>query len=139
MQNKEKKKDKEMPQQTLEILLIKVIAYLPKGIAVILGSILALVLSGDIGKDGNIKINRSVIMKFAGSIFISLYGGQAIIDYYGFQDYSAAVQGSIMLGTAVFGLLVTGILYQSIALWRGKSIGEIGSEISSAFSAIFRR
>lgn len=102
----------------------------------IIGAILALVLSGDIDKDGKIQITPGVITKFVCSVTVSLYGGSAFIEHYGFLSTSTMFQGFIMLVFAVFGLLVIGIAYQSIALMKGKKISEIIAEVKSAFVAI---
>lgn len=102
----------------------------------IIGAILALVLSGDIDKDGKIQVTPGVITKFVCSVTVSLYGGSAFIEHYGFLTTSTMFQGFIMLVFAVFGLLVIGIAYQSIALMKGKKISEIIAEVKSAFVAI---
>lgn len=102
----------------------------------IIGAILALVLSGDIDKDGKIQVTPSVITKFICSVTVSLYGGSAFIEHYGFLSTSTMFQGFIMLVFAVFGLLIIGIAYQSIALMKGKKISEIIAEVKSAFFAI---
>lgn len=46
-------------------------------------------------------------------------------------------QGFVMLKFAVFGLLAISILYQSIALLKGKPLPEVISEIKSAFVSIW--
>ena len=102
----------------------------------VVGAIFALTLSGDIDKEGRIKINVSVIMKFVFSVAISLYGGSAFIEYYDLNRYSHMAQGFVMLMFAVFGLLAIGILYQSIALMQGKPLSEVISEVKAAFIAI---
>ncbi|ENW73572.1 TPA: hypothetical protein RP379_003083 [Acinetobacter baumannii] len=102
----------------------------------VIGAILALVLSGDIDKEGKIKVSMSVVTKFACSVTVSLYGGSAFIEHFGFLTHSTMFQGFIMLIFAVFGLLVIGIVYQSIALMKGKSLSEVIAEVKSAFVAI---
>ena len=100
-----------------EQLSIKALPWFLKIIAAVIGAIFALTLSGDIDTDGRIKINVIVIMKFAFSVALSLYGGSAFIEYYDSAGYySHMAQGFVMLMFAVFGLLGIGILYQSIAL-----------------------
>lgn len=113
------------------------IPWIIKVIPAIVGAILALVLSGDIDKDGKIQITLGVIGKFAASVTVSLYGGAAFIEHYGFLDTSTMFQGFIMFIFAVFGLLSIGIAYQSIALMKGKTLPEVISEIKSAFIAIW--
>lgn len=107
-----------------------------KVVPAVVGAILALVLSGDIDKDGKIQVSLSVIGKFLFSISVSLYGGAAFIEYYELSKYSHMAQGFVMLMFAVFGLLGIGIVYQSIALMQGKSIAEVIAEVKSAFIAI---
>ena len=103
----------------------------------VVGAILALVLSGDIDKDGCIKITIGVIMKFTFSVAISLYGGSAFIEYYDLAaNYSHMAQGFAMLMFAVFGMLCIGIVYQSIALMHGKPLSEVISEVKAAFISI---
>ena len=101
-----------------------------------LGRLLALVLSGDIDKDGKIQVSMNVIVKFMASVTVSLYGGSAFIEHFELVKTSTMYQGAIMLFFAVFGLLGIGIAYQSIALLQGKPISEVISEVKAAFLAI---
>lgn len=117
---------------------IKGLPLLLKIIAAIMGAILALILSGDIDTQGRIKITVGVILKFAISVAISLYGGSAFIEYYQLTTYSLMSQGFVMLIFAVFGMLLIGILYQSMQFWRGKTFSEIITEVKAAFIAIFK-
>ena len=102
----------------------------------VIGAILALVLSGDIDTNGKIQISLGVITKFVCSVTVSLYGGSAFIEHYGYLTSSTMFQGFIMLMFAVFGLLFIGIAYQSIALLKGKSMSQVIAEIKAAFVAI---
>ncbi|MEG1856478.1 MAG: hypothetical protein RR231_13390, partial [Acinetobacter sp.] len=88
---------------------IKGLPWLLKIIAAVMGAILALILSGDIDTQGRIKITVGVILKFAISVAISLYGGSAFIEYYQLTHYSMQSQGFVMLIFAVFGMLLIGI------------------------------
>ena len=117
---------------------IKGLPWLLKIIAAIMGAILALILSGDIDTQGRIKITDGVILKFAISVAISLYGGSAFIEYYQLTHYSMQSQGFVMLIFAVFGMLLIGIWYQSMQLWKGKTLSEIIAEVKSAFIAMFK-
>lgn len=117
---------------------IKGLPWLLKIIAAVMGAILALILSGDIDTQGRIKITVGVILKFAISVAISLYGGSAFIEYYQLTHYSMQSQGFVMLIFAVFGMLLIGILYQSMQFWRGKTFSEIITEVKAAFIAIFK-
>ncbi len=107
-----------------------------KLVPAVVGAILALVLSGDIDKDGKIQVTLGVIGKFLFSVSVSLYGGAAFIEYYELSQYSHMAQGFVMLIFAVFGLLAIGIVYQSIALMHGKSLAEVIAEVKAAFVAI---
>ena len=107
-----------------------------KLVPAVVGAILALVLSGDIDKEGKIQVSLGVIAKFLFSVSVSLYGGAAFIEYHDLNNYSQMAQGFVMLMFAVFGLLAIGIAYQSIALLKGKSISAVIAEIKSAFVAI---
>lgn len=107
-----------------------------KLVPAVVGAILALVLSGDIDKDGKIQVTLGVITKFVCSVTVSLYGGSAFIEHYGFLKSTTMFQGFIMLMFAVFGLLIIGIVYQSIALLKGKSLAEVIAEVKAAFVAI---
>lgn len=128
-----------MPNNTpfIDIILLKLIAVLPKIIIAIIGAVFALMLSGDIGKDGSVKISVPVMIKFVIAVTISLVGGSAHIEIMEWQGYSVAVHGLIMLMWAVFGMLAIGIVYQAVALWQGKSLAEVIKEVKNAFFAIF--
>ena len=117
---------------------IKGLAWLLKIIAAILGAVLALILSGEIDTQGRIKITIGVVLKFAISVAISLYGGSAFIEYYQLTHYSMQSQGFVMLIFAVFGMLLIGISYQSMQLWKGKTVSEIIAEVKAAFIAMFK-
>ena len=128
-----------MPNNTpfFDLILIKLLTFLPKVFAAVVGAVFGLMLSGDIGRDGKIQINMSVIVKFTIAVTISLYGGEATIEYYQLQIYSAMTHGLIMLVWAVFGMLAIGIVYQSIALMQGKSLSAIVKEVKDAAFAVF--
>ena len=112
------------------------IPWIIKAVPAVVGAILALVLSGDIDKNGKIQISLGVIGKFLFSVSVSIYGGSAFIEYYELSKYSHMAQGFVMLMFAVFGLLGIGILYQSIALMHGKPLSEVISEVKAAFISI---
>ena len=112
------------------------IPWVIKAIPAVVGAILALVLSGDIDKNGKIQVSMVVIFKFLFSVSVSLYGGSAFIEYYELNQYSQMTQGFVMLIFAVFGLLAIGILYQSIALMQGKPLSEVITEVKAAFISI---
>lgn len=112
------------------------IPWIIKVVPAVVGAILALVLSGDIDKNGKIQVSLGVIGKFLFSVSVSLYGGSAFIEYYELSKYSHMAQGFVMLMFAVFGLLAIGIVYQSIALMQGKTLSEVISEVKAAFISI---
>lgn len=112
------------------------IPWIIKVVPAIVGAILALVLSGDIDKEGKIQVSLGVIGKFLFSVSVSLYGGSAFIEYYELSKYSHMAQGFVMLMFAVFGLLAIGIVYQSIALMHGKPLSEVINEVKAAFISI---
>jgi len=107
-----------------------------KAIPAVVGAILALVLSGDIDKDGKIKVSINVIFKFIASVTVSLYGGSAFIEHFNMLKTSTMYQGFIMLMFAVFGLLAIGIVYKAVEMWKGKTLSEVIAEIKAAFLAI---
>lgn len=119
--------------------LLQFLLFLPKVLFAILGAVLALILSGDIKKDGTVIISRMLIFRFFMAVMVSLTGGAAFIEYFDIAHYSKFAQGFIYLIFAVFGMLVIGIFYQSLALLEGKSFAEVFAEIKDAFFAIFGR
>ena len=112
------------------------IPWVIKAVPAVVGAILALVLSGDIDKNGKIQVSMGFICKFLFSVSVSLYGGSAFIEYYELSKYSHMAQGLVMLMFAVFGLLAIGIVYQAIALMHGKPLSEVISEVKAAFISI---
>ncbi len=128
-----------MPNNTpfWDIILLKLLVFLPKVFAAVIGAVFGLMLSGDIGTDAKIKINMSVIIKFTIAVTISLFGGAAHIEIMGYQDYSVMTHGAIMLVWAVFGMLAIGIVYQAVALWQGKPLSAVIKEVKDAAFAIF--
>ena len=130
-----------MPNNTpfWDIILLKLLVFLPKVFAAVIGAVFGLMLSGDIGKDGKISVNISVIFKFTIAVTISLFGGAAHIEIMGYQDYSVMTHGAIMLVWAVFGMLAIGIVYQAVALMQGKTLAEVAKEVKDAAWAIFSK
>ncbi len=128
-----------MPNNTpfWDIILLKLITFLPKVFAAVVGAIFGLMLSGDIGRDGKIQVNLSVIVKFTIAVTVSLFGGAAHIEFMGYESYSVMTHGAIMLVWAVFGMLAIGIAYQAMALMQGKSLAEVIREVKDAAFAVF--
>lgn len=77
-----------------------------------------------------------MILKFAISVAISLYGGSAFIEYYRLTGYSLMSQGFVMLIFAVFGMLMIGISYQSLRLMKGKPAAAVISEVKRLYCAV---
>lgn len=121
----------------MDLIIAKTLVFLPKIMIAIIGAIFGLLLSGDIGKDGKIKVSLPVMLKFVIAVTISLVGGSAHIEIMGWQNYSVTVHGAIMLMWAVFGMLAIGIIYQAIALMQGKPLSVIIKEVKDAAFAIF--
>lgn len=117
---------------------LKALPWFLKILVVVIGVIFALILSGDIGVDGKFKVTPGLIIRGAFGMTFSLFGGQAFIEYQGLLDKSVMYHGFIMLMFAVFGLLVVSIIYQAVAMWRGKTLAEIICEVKAAFGAIFK-
>lgn len=128
-----------MPQNTpfLELVILKLMIFLPKILVAIIGAVFGLMLSGDIGRDGKIQVSLPVILKFVIAVTISLVGGSAHIEIMGWQNYTIMVHGLIMLMWAVFGMLAIGIIYQSLALLQGKPMAAVIKEVKDAAFAIF--
>ena len=128
-----------MPNNTpfWDIILLKLLTFLPKVFAAVVGAIFGLMLSGDIGRDGKIQVNLSVIVKFTIAVTVSLFGGAAHIEFMGYENYSVMTHGAIMLVWAVFGMLAIGIAYQAMALMQGKSLAEVIREVKDAAFAVF--
>lgn len=128
-----------MPNNTpfIDLIILKLLAFMPKILIAVVGAVFGLMLSGDIGKDGNIKVSLPVIIKFTIAVTISLVGGSAHIEIMGWQNYTIMVHGLIMLMWAVFGMLAIGIVYQAVALMQGKPLSAIIKEVKDAAFAIF--
>lgn len=122
-----------------DIVSLKALPWFLKVFAALIGAVFALVLSGDIDSQGKFKMSLGLLIKLAFSVCISLFGGQAFIDYYQLGHSSVMTHGFIMLMLAVFGMLLVGIAYQAVAMWRGKTLSEIVVEVKDAFAAIFGR
>ena len=117
---------------------IKALPWFIKIILVIVGVIFSLVLSGDVDQDGKIQITKGLLIRFSFGVSVSLFGGEAFIEFYKLGGYSLMTHGFIMLMFAVFGMLIVGILYQAVALWKGKSVVDIIREVREAFTSIFK-
>ena len=99
-----------MPNNTpfIDLIILKLLAFMPKILIAVVGAVFGLMLSGDIGRDGKIQVSVAVMIKFVIAVTISLVGGSAHIEIMQWQDYSVTVHGLIMLMWAVFGMLAIG-------------------------------
>lgn len=110
-----------------------------KSIGVILGAIFALTLTGDIDKDGKLKLNFSVAVRLAFSAYLGFVGGAWLIEYKDWGHYSYASHGFIMMMTSVFGMAIVGVIYQAFILsTTNKNLGQIVLEIKNTFKAMFK-
>ena len=112
------------------------VPWLAKGFGAVVGAIVALILGGYINPDGTFRITKGLVLNLSLSVSISIYGGSACIEYYGWQAKSVMTHGFVMLLAAVFGMLVISVFYQAIALLRGKPLSVIVGEIAAAFAAV---
>lgn len=112
--------------------------FLVKIFAVTIGAMFALMLSGDIDKDGKLNLSLSVLAKFMFSAYFGLTGGSFLVEWFAW-DLSVMSQSFISMLVSLFGMLVIGIVYQSIKMLEGKSLVEIVDEISQAFKSIFSK
>lgn len=116
-----------------------VVAMFIKFIALILGSILGLILSGDIDTNGKLSINPMVGLKFCCSLGIGLFFGEFFIDHLDWEHMNIYAQCAILMSFAVFGMLVLGILYRSIQLTlQEKKLSEIILEIKQTIKSILK-
>lgn len=127
-----------MPQNLLENM-----PFLIKLLALLLGGIIALVLSGDIKIDdddnANLKINLKVIIKLLCSIGIGLYFGEWTIDYWDFEHLNYYAQSAVLMAFSVFGMLIFGIVYRSAQLtFHEKTLSEIIFEVKNVIKAFLK-
>lgn len=122
-----------MPQNLPNIpLIIKILA-------VIIGAIFALTLTGDIDQNGKLKLSFGVAIKFAFSAYFGFLSGAWVIEYLQWGKYSHVSHGFIMMMCSVFGMTIVGIFYQAIKLsTTDKTPSEIVTEIKATFKAIFK-
>lgn len=115
------------------------VPWLVKIIALVLGGIICLLLSGDIDKQGKLQISLSVILKFISSVGIGLFFGEFFIEHLNWEHLNIYAQSAILMSFSIFGMLLLGILYRSIQLTlHEKTLSEIINEIKQALKAIFK-
>lgn len=126
-----------MPHNTGSLPLIL------KLLAVTIGSIFALILSGDIDidSDGKAKLNINLIvgLKLIISIGIGYFIGEFTVSYWDFTNLPIPAQGTIFMFHSIFGMLVLGIVYRSIQLTlTDKTLLELILEMKRIIRAILK-
>ncbi|WP_323842119.1 MULTISPECIES: hypothetical protein [unclassified Moraxella] len=122
-----------MPQNFTNIhLIIKILA-------VIVGAVFALTLTGDIDNNGRLKLSVGVLIKLTFSALFGFLMGGWVIEYFDLSSYSYASHGFVMMLCSVFGMTAVGVLYQSIKLaTTDKTPSQIVKEVKETFKAIFK-
>lgn len=134
-----------MPHNNFEIIAFftKIIPFLTKMLALFIGAIISLILSGDISIDGDdnakLNINSIVFIKLICSIGLGLFLGEWTIDYWNFEHLNYYAQSAVLMMFSVFGMLIVGILYRSVQLTFGKkTLSEIVIEIKETAKALLK-
>lgn len=110
-----------------------------KVFAVIIGAVFAMTLTGDIDRDGKLKLSFGVFVKIAFSAVFGFLSGAWLIEYMGWQSWGDPSQGFVMMLCSVFGMTLVGIAYQSALLsLTGKKLSEIVAEVKDTFKSIFK-
>lgn len=110
-----------------------------KVFGVIIGAIFALTLTGDIDEEQRLHLNLSVISKLSFSAFFGLTTGEFIVDNAITWELSVMGQSFISLMMSVFGMLVVGIVYQSLLItFHRKKLSEIVEEVKTTFKNIIK-
>lgn len=110
-----------------------------KVFAVIIGAVFAMTLTGDIDRDGKLKLSFGVFAKIAFSAVFGFLAGGWLIEYMGWQSLGYASHGFVMMLCSVFGMTLVGIVYQSALLsLTNKTLSEIVTEIKVTFKSIFK-
>lgn len=124
--------------------LTKTIPFMVKLLALIVGGLLSLVLSGDIRLDkadnANLRINIAVIIKLTCAIGLGLFIGEFVIDYWDFdKKLGYYAQAIFYLVSSAFGMLIFGVVYRSIQLtFTDKTISEIITEMKNVTKAFIK-
>ena len=114
-----------------------------KLLALLLGGVIALVLSDDIKVDNqdnaSLKIKPRVIVKLLCSIGLGLFLGEWTIDYWDFEHLNYYAQSAVLMMFSVFGMLIFGIVYRSVQLTlHEKTLSEIVTEVKSVIKAFLK-
>lgn len=124
-------------------ILTKVLPFLTKLFALIVGGIISLVLSGDINldKDDNatLNINLKVILKITCAIGLGLFAGEFVIDMFDFEHLNYYAQALFYLIFSAFGMLFIGTVYRGWQLQtKDKTLSEIIKEIKDITKALIK-
>lgn len=114
-----------------------------KMLAVVIGSIFALILSGDIeiNEDGKARLNINLMvgLKLLISIGLGYFIGEFTVNYFNFSHSPIPVQGTILMLHSIFGMLVLGMVYRSFQLtFTDKTLHELIVEIKKIVRAILK-
>lgn len=123
--------------------LAKVIPFLIKLTALIVGGILSLVFSGDINldKDNNasLTINKKVILKLVLAIAVGLFIGDFMVIRFNYDSMNYYAKAIFYLLSSMFGMLALGTLYRGWQLQtKDKTLSEIVTEIKSITKALIK-
>lgn len=123
--------------------LAKVIPFLIKLTALIVGGILSLVFSGDINldKDNNasLTINKKVILKLVLAIAVGLFIGDFMVIRFNYDSMNYYAKAIFYLLSSMFGMLALGTLYRGWQLQtKDKTLSEIVAEIKSITKALIK-
>lgn len=109
-----------------------------KVFAVLIGAVFAMTLTGDIDRDGKLKLSFGVFVKISFSAVFGFLAGAWLIEHMGWGHLSYASHGFIMMLCSVFGMTLVGIVYQAIKLsTTNKTPSEIVAEVKETFKSIF--
>lgn len=109
-----------------------------KVFAVIIGAVFAMTLTGDIDRDGKLKLSFGVFVKITFSAVFGFLSGAWLIEYMNWSHWSHTSHGFVMMLCSVFGMTLVGIVYQSALLsLTDKKLSEIIAEIKLTFKSIF--
>lgn len=123
--------------------LTKIVPFMTKLIAVLIGGLISLVLAGDIKineqNEPVIKHLKYILIKMACAVGIGWYSGSFVVDYFNFEHLTFMAQGLFYIGASTFGMLFVGILYRSAQLtFTNKTLSEIISEIKNILKALLK-
>lgn len=123
--------------------LTKIVPFLIKLFALIVGGLISLVLSGDIDLDNKntarLTLNLKIILKITLCVGLGLFLGEFTIDYFDFEHLNYYAQAVFYLIFSAFGLLIIGIGYRALQLtFSEKTLPEIITEIKNITRALIK-